>query len=667
MTLPDGTLGYEWDEDLDNGFRPAGLIDLSLDHGQRAGKSCPTTARVRDRHRDPQPDPLPRTPAARWSSAPARCSGRGGSTATTTAAATPADAACSRRRSTCSPTWACSRRRSRPASSPATQSTDTDTADVDDHLAGGGLAASRAAPPSRSPARPTDMAAARSAASRCRPTAARPGTPRPGARPGATRGSRRSTGSATIKARAPSTTAATSRSPAIRSPSTSPHAPARARSGRLRHSEQPQCQRLESVEVGVKFRADVDGYITGLRFYKGTAQHRHPRRRTCGRPRHAARRRRPSPARPRPAGSRSRCRHPVADHRRTPPTSPPTTRPPATTPSTAATSPSRRRQPAAARARRRRRRRQRRLQLRRRRLSRPAPSTPTNYWVDVVFDHDVGPDTTPPTVIDATPAARRHRRATARRRHRDVQRADRPGDGHRRDRPAARSSEHARRRRPSTYDAPTPTRDARTRRRRSPTRRPTPRRSRAAPAASRIWPATRSRPTSPGRSRPPRRRRRRRRRPGRPDPRRQLDAANPFSRYYAEILRAEGLNEFTATDISTVTAGDAGRLRRRDPRRDAADRRRRSTMFTNWVNGGGNLIAMRPDKQLGGAARPDRRRRRRSSNGYLQVDTGTAPGAGHRRPDDPVPRHRRPLHAQRRTSGRDAVLERRPRRRRTRP
>ena len=28
-TLPDGTLGYEWDEDLDNGFRPAGLVRLS--------------------------------------------------------------------------------------------------------------------------------------------------------------------------------------------------------------------------------------------------------------------------------------------------------------------------------------------------------------------------------------------------------------------------------------------------------------------------------------------------------------------------------------------------------------------------------------------------------------------------------------------------------------
>jgi hypothetical protein len=32
-------------------------------------------------------------------------------------------------------------------------------------------------------------------------------------------------------------------------------------------------------------------------------------------------------------------------------------------------------------------------------------------------------------------------------------------------------------------------------------------------------------------------------------------AENPFGRYYAEILRAEGLNEFTATDISSVSPG----------------------------------------------------------------------------------------------------------------
>src|SRR4029079_8432857 len=29
-TLPAGTLGYEWDVDVDNGSRPAGLVQLSL-------------------------------------------------------------------------------------------------------------------------------------------------------------------------------------------------------------------------------------------------------------------------------------------------------------------------------------------------------------------------------------------------------------------------------------------------------------------------------------------------------------------------------------------------------------------------------------------------------------------------------------------------------------
>ena len=31
-------------------------------------------------------------------------------------------------------------------------------------------------------------------------------------------------------------------------------------------------------------------------------------------------------------------------------------------------------------------------------------------------------------------------------------------------------------------------------------------------------------------------------------------STNPFSRYAVEILRAEGLNEFAAADISTVTS-----------------------------------------------------------------------------------------------------------------
>jgi len=56
-TLPEGTLGYEWDSDVDNGFRPAGLIDMShttvnipdgsgpyvnLDYGATFGGGTPT-------------------------------------------------------------------------------------------------------------------------------------------------------------------------------------------------------------------------------------------------------------------------------------------------------------------------------------------------------------------------------------------------------------------------------------------------------------------------------------------------------------------------------------------------------------------------------------------------------------------------------------------------
>ena len=51
------------------------------------------------------------------------------------------------------------------------------------------------------------------------------------------------------------------------------------------------------------------------------------------------------------------------------------------------------------------------------------------------------------------------------------------------------------------------------------------------------------------------------------------------------------------------------------------------SMFTTWVNGGGNLIALRPDPQLAGllgltAASGT------LADGYLEVNTTQAPGAG---------------------------------------
>ena len=74
--------------------------------------------------------------------------------------------------------------------------------------------------------------------------------------------------------------------------------------------------------------------------------------------------------------------------------------------------------------------------------------------------------------------------------------------------------------------------------------------------------------------------------------------SNPFGRYLGEILHNEGLNLYTITDISLVTpatlaAHDIVVLGAMPLSSDQVD------MFTQWVTAGGRLIAMRPDKQLG--------------------------------------------------------------------
>ena len=101
---------------------------------------------------------------------------------------------------------------------------------------------------------------------------------------------------------------------------------------------------------------------------------------------------------------------------------------------------------------------------------------------------------------------------------------------------------------------------------------------------------------------------------------------NPFTTYLTEILRNEGVNAFTTLDASLIapaaltnfdvvvlgnvslTAGQVATL-------------------SSWVNGGGNLVAMRPDKQLAGLLGLSDAGAT-LSNAYLKVDTATAPGAG---------------------------------------
>jgi hypothetical protein len=103
-------------------------------------------------------------------------------------------------------------------------------------------------------------------------------------------------------------------------------------------------------------------------------------------------------------------------------------------------------------------------------------------------------------------------------------------------------------------------------------------------------------------------------------------STNAFSRYYAEILRAEGVNEFAVRDIANVTsttlAGyDVAILG------DFALTATQASMLNTWVTGGGDLIAMHPDKQLAGLLGLTDAGAT-LSNAYMRVDASRQPGAG---------------------------------------
>jgi hypothetical protein len=103
-------------------------------------------------------------------------------------------------------------------------------------------------------------------------------------------------------------------------------------------------------------------------------------------------------------------------------------------------------------------------------------------------------------------------------------------------------------------------------------------------------------------------------------------ATNPFSLYYAEIMRTEGFNAFTVSDIASVSATSLAAY-------DVVILGQMSltatqvTMFSNWVNAGGQLIAMRPDKQLAGLLGLTDASST-LANAYLLVNTATGPGMG---------------------------------------
>jgi hypothetical protein len=102
--------------------------------------------------------------------------------------------------------------------------------------------------------------------------------------------------------------------------------------------------------------------------------------------------------------------------------------------------------------------------------------------------------------------------------------------------------------------------------------------------------------------------------------------ANPFTRYAGEILLAEGLNQYSIQEIGTL---DAAALANYDVAilGETSLTSAQVTMLSDWVNAGGNLIALRPDPQLAGLLGLTSAGST-LANGYLLIDTAAGPGRG---------------------------------------
>jgi Domain of unknown function (DUF4082)/Bacterial Ig-like domain len=103
-------------------------------------------------------------------------------------------------------------------------------------------------------------------------------------------------------------------------------------------------------------------------------------------------------------------------------------------------------------------------------------------------------------------------------------------------------------------------------------------------------------------------------------------SGNPFGSFYAEILRAEGLNEFSVIDVSQLTASA---LTGKDVvvLAEAALSASQVTTLTDFVNAGGSLIAMRPDAKLAGMLGITKGTGTRT-DGYLAVNNSVEAAAG---------------------------------------
>jgi hypothetical protein len=103
------------------------------------------------------------------------------------------------------------------------------------------------------------------------------------------------------------------------------------------------------------------------------------------------------------------------------------------------------------------------------------------------------------------------------------------------------------------------------------------------------------------------------------------DPGDPFGRYYAEILTAEGLNAFDVVDLGSVTAQTLA-SRSAVVLAQAGLSDAQAGLLSSWVQGGGDLVAMRPDPGLAGVLglAPGSGT---VTDGYVKV-SGAGPSAG---------------------------------------
>lgn len=102
--------------------------------------------------------------------------------------------------------------------------------------------------------------------------------------------------------------------------------------------------------------------------------------------------------------------------------------------------------------------------------------------------------------------------------------------------------------------------------------------------------------------------------------------SGPTSKYYGEILRTEGLNYYDSKLLGDVTASNLANYKTA-VLAETTLTQAQADMFSDWVNAGGNLIAMRPDSKLAGLLGLTSAGTTRT-NQYMLINTSSGPGQG---------------------------------------